>query len=169
MFKKIFSAFIVIIMVISCKSSVLDANQFAKLADGEEAVDVETVTLKKGTFGNTDIEAQNVVIRNYDDFERLWQELYSGRAPMPEMPVIDFESEMVVAAFIGQKPHGGYTVEISDMILSEELAVKVITTKPGDSCMVTMAISAPYHLVKIPKVESPVKFYEVTEVNNCSE
>ena len=169
MFKKIFSAFIVIIVAISCKSSVLDANQFAQLAEREETVGVETVTLKKGTFGNTDIEAQNVVIRNYDDFERLWQELYSGREPMPEMPVIDFDSEMVVGAFIGQKPHGGYTVEISDMVLSEELGVKVITTEPGDNCMVTMAISAPYHLVKISKVETPVKFYEVTEVNNCSE
>lgn len=169
MFKKICLAITGIFIIISCKSSVLDANKFDRLAEGEGAADVEATTLEKGTFGNTDIEKQNVVIRNYDDFERLWQELYSGREPVPEMPVIDFESEMVVGAFIGQKPHGGYSVEISEMVLSEELGVKILTTKPGDNCTVTMAISAPYHLVKVPKVESPVKFYEVSEVSSCSE
>lgn len=169
MFKKICLAVAAIFIIISCKSSVLNSNQFDELFEGEETTDVATTTLKKGTYGNTDIEKQNVVIRTMDDFERIWRELYSGRDPLPEMPVIDFETEMVVGAFAGQKPHGGYGVEISDVVRTDKLAVKVITTKPGDDCGVTMAINAPYHLVKIPRVEAPVTFYEVTEVSNCSD
>lgn len=166
MYKKIWSAIFVIFLTLGCQSSVMDATQFAKLADDGEAVEFETI--EKGTFGNTDIEKQNLVIRDYDAFERVWKELYEGRNPVPEMPVIDFESEMVVAAFLGKKPHGGYTVEISDMVLSDKLGVKVISTKPGDDCMLTMAITAPYHLVKVPKVEGSAKFYEETKVNKCS-
>ena len=169
MFKKIISAVIVIIMFISCKSSVLDANQFAKLAAEGESVEFETITLEKGTSGNTDIEDQNLVIRNYDAFERLWNELYEGREPMPEMPVIDFNSKMVIAALGGTKQHGGYSIEITELALSgDELGVKVKSTEPADDCVTTMALNSPFHLVKVKKMQASVSFYEVTEEQQCS-
>lgn len=59
----------------------------------------------------------------------------------------------------GEKPTGGYSVEISDVNeKNDKLTVTVEFTEPGESESVTQAITYPYDLKKIEPTSLPVEF-----------
>ena len=69
--------------------------------------------------------------------------------PAP-LPAVDFDKEMVAAVFLGEKPTGGYGVEISSAeVADRSLTVFVRETSPKPGAMVTQAINQPFHIVRI--------------------
>jgi hypothetical protein len=83
---------------------------------------------------------------------------------------VDFETEVVVAVFIGERPSGGYGVEIGGLCRGPDgpgpggaapgdtggrstFHLCYTELEPPDDAMVTMALTSPYVLVA---VERPV-------------
>lgn len=59
----------------------------------------------------------------------------------------------------GEKPTGGYVVEIEEIKKQEEtLVVTVEFTEPGEDEMVTQAITYPYDLAVVEETDLPVEF-----------
>jgi hypothetical protein len=100
-------------------------------------------TLAAGSTGGVTAE-QYLLIETREEFAPLWRELHRNRLPAPEVPKIDFESHVVLGAFLGERPTGGYGVEIRRVC--EERIVVERRSPPADA-MVTQALTAPYHLV----------------------
>jgi len=78
-----------------------------------------------------------------------------------QFPSINFEKEMVVAVFGGQKPAGGYSVHIEKAVhAAGKKTVWVIYSEkaPGTDAAATEAPAFPSHVVAVPKVEGEVKF-----------
>lgn len=65
----------------------------------------------------------------------------------------------------GEKPTGGYAVEVSDLIdnKNDKLTLTVRFTEPGKDDMVTQAITYPYALIRF---KAPDKAVEVIDESN---
>ncbi len=112
-------------------------------------------------------ERKNFVIRNINEWKSLLSKIdYSVKIP----PEIDFDKEMIIVAFQGEFPTGGYDIEITKIVENKNnIEVFVKEVSPGRSCMVTMAFTAPYHIVKVQKSDKEIMFNVKSEVNNCPE
>lgn len=81
------------------------------------------------------------------------------RLPRPELPEIDFEKEMVVAIFMGERSSGGYEIEIINIIKTEkQIAIEVEEEEPPPESLRTMVFTQPYHIVVIKRYSLPVVF-----------
>ena len=83
--------------------------------DQEKIRRVETrlsmATVEKGQRSGIR-EALQTVIRNRDEWNAFWKRHASTNTPPALAPIVDFDREMVVGIFLGEKSTGGYEVEI---------------------------------------------------------
>jgi hypothetical protein len=121
---------------------------------------VPFITLDKG--GSSGIrERKFVVVKTEQEWAELWRAHASVVIPPRERPSVDFNNEMVVAAFLGEQRNGGFTVEITRIEENSEknkLNVFWRETKPLAGGMTSQALTQPYHVVKNKKLESTVTF-----------
>jgi hypothetical protein len=109
-------------------------------------------------------KAENLVIRN----DTAWKELLNNSPAMvvsPEFtnPEINFSKEMVLAAFGGEHSSGGYRIQIiqvNDRPYFVEVTIN--STAPQAGQPVTAAFTYPYHIVKVPRIDKPVRFTDGT-------
>lgn len=114
------------------------------------------------------MEPRRVVIRDSQAFLAFWDEFHGNVVPKPTPPSVDFTQQMVLAAAMGQRPSGGYTISIAEVHANNGLVVaRVMERSPGSDCIVTMAITAPATAVLIPRMDGEVQFQEAKEVVNC--
>lgn len=104
------------------------------------------------------------VIRDPAEWERLWSR-HAGEKAAPE---VDFEREMVVAAFAGEFRTGGYSIDIDRLERTDEgLVVHVVLERPGATCMTTQALTQPFQIARVPRVDGEVEFRVRTETRKC--
>ena len=81
----------------------------------------------------------------------------------PPPPSVDFSHDMVVALFMGERPTGGYAIEITRIERTDHgLSVHYRTSRPDPSAIQTQALTQPFHLVTVPRVDDPVTFVAET-------
>ena len=67
---------------------------------------------------------------------------------------IDFDEKSVIVLSLGEKPTGGYSIEIEEITEKDDLIkISAIEKYPGEGCMVTQVISYPKKEVVIPKTD----------------
>ena len=95
------------------------------------------------------------VIRNQDEWKALWKRHSSTDTNPSPAPIVDFNREMVVGIFLGEKRTGGYEVEIVRAERRDSsLYFYYRAESPPPGAMVTQALTQPFHLVKIAKYEN---------------
>jgi hypothetical protein len=100
----------------------------------------------------------------------LWRQVTQNILPPVPVPAIDFNTDAVIIASMGMRPTGGYSIEIESVQAAEgTLYVTVLERSPGTNCVVTQAVTAPVHAVRVPRQSflASVVFTEKTEVQNC--
>ncbi|MEN3046416.1 MAG: protease complex subunit PrcB family protein [Candidatus Hydrothermales bacterium] len=128
---------------------------------------VEFKNLQKGFYSGIR-EKKTVVIKDKEEFLNLWKELTSIFLPPSDPPDIDFNKHVLICVFMGEKPTGGYEVEIKSIIeKKDEVSVYVREISPGKNCIVTMALTQPYHIVILKKTQKEFKFYFEVEIRDC--
>lgn len=70
---------------------------------------------------------------------------------LPKLDDEFFKTKVVVAAFLGERNTGGYSVEIS----REAVGIRVTEKKPGKDMMVTQMITSPFKIVAVEGVSNP--------------
>jgi hypothetical protein len=156
--KEIFLAagFIMILLTSACFST-------ASAQQNITSLDFETIS--KGYYCGCSEPASHV-INDEENWEKIWGLLFWGEKPAPE---IDFSAHTVIAAFMGQFPTGGYTIEIKEIAEeNDKIIVKVEKSYPAPGAYVTEAFSQPYHVVKTGKINKKVIF-ETREVGLLNE
>ena len=104
------------------------------------------------------------VIRNESQWQRMWRRAHipmrlDEQPPPPPAAPVDFKSEMILAAFQGRYPTGGYRIQISEVgETNHQMTVVVKYREPGPQELVTHAVTYPAHLVRVPKSDKPVGF-----------
>ncbi len=109
----------------------------------------------------------NFAITNSTYWESLWQFLYSGHSHPPDVPVVNFSSEMLIAVFQGVRGSSGYMTNITRIIMNNAYyLVYVDEIHPGENCGTLTVMTYPYHIVKISDhpLNLPVQFiYNITD------
>jgi len=104
--------------------------------------------------------ATEVVVRTPAE----WAELWKLHAPSATAPQVDFATNMVVGVFLGTKPSAGYDVEIVGVkAQAGDLIVEYVQTQPGRGTITAQMLTAPYHLVAVPKHAGHVSFTQVPD------
>lgn len=105
------------------------------------------------------LNQREVLIESEYAFDRLWREIHAGRSPLPRKPSIEFETVQIAAVFAGEKPSGGYSIEITALQTEEEhLTVYFREQGPAPGDIVTQALTHPYHIIQFPRTEREIRF-----------
>jgi hypothetical protein len=101
-------------------------------------------------------EPLQVVIRNQAEWNAFWQRHSATDTNPAPAPIVDFDREMVVGIFLGEKPTGGYEVEIVwGERRDSSLYFYYREASPRPGAMVTQALTQPFYLVKVAKYQNP--------------
>ncbi len=99
------------------------------------------------------------IIRSAADFQNLWAAHFAPEVPTDPLPDVDFKRDMVVAVFLGQFRTGGYSAEIRSVTATgDTIVVDVVRSSPGAGCMRTQALTQPFVIAKVPRVDGAARF-----------
>jgi PrcB C-terminal len=129
--------------------------------DTQSALEVRRI----GQWTRTGIgESRRLIIRDANAWAAFWSELGVG-----QRPAVDFTKDMVVAVAAGQRPSGGYEIQVHRVTQQGgELTVEVQETAPGPNCMTSASLTQPVDVVVLPSVNiRSWSFLEQQEVRGC--
>jgi len=110
--------------------------------------------LDKGTYsGFTEKELSFMVIKEKQEFLKVFSMLHSIEILSPPPPPVDFKEKIVIVLLFGQKPTGGFSIDFGRTYLSPEgaLSIEVKLKEPSPSSILTQALTSPYAIAKIQK------------------
>ena len=117
-------------------------------------------SLAKGALSGIK-EAKQEVIRDAAAWERFRKQHSISEQSAERIPPVDFSKEMIVAATMGTKRTGGYTIEIVRVEPTEKsLKIFVKRTSPPPGALTIQALTAPFHFVAVPKSDLKPEFVE---------
>jgi hypothetical protein len=123
-------------------------------APAATGVPMQMTTLAGDQMSAIDSPRQTVV-KTAAEFEALWRAHSPGRP----VPAVDFSKNMVVAVFLGSRPSSGYEVQITNVSRDgDALLVTWTERRPGRDQMAAQVMTAPAHLVVVPRFEGAVRF-----------
>jgi len=154
----------VVVLLVGCTQEVYQLEMPSKYVDGTDGDPVPSQavpfqSIDQGVRSGVH-DARQEVVKDSEQWQKLWQEHVTGLINQPVMPVVDFTQEMVIAFFLGQQPTAGYTVTITKIVLEEgsRLIVHVIKTVPLPGSMLLQVLTQPYHIVKLHRLDLPIEF-----------
>jgi hypothetical protein len=101
-------------------------------------------------------EPLQIVVRTQADWDKLWHRHYSGANNPPPFPRIDFDRDLVIGIFLGQKPTGGHAVAITRAEQRDSyLYVFYREKSPPPNAMVTQALTQPFDIVRVAREGNP--------------
>lgn len=134
--------------------------------NGQSNQEMKMTTISMGVLhgaGQEGIVKSNLVIETADAWNELVAKLdivNKVSAGFEELP-IDFSKELVLACFDEVRNSGGFSVAMDSIkIENEQLKVFIKKKGPGPTDMVTMSLTQPYHIVKVPKTNKEIVFVE---------
>lgn len=109
-------------------------------------------------------EARSLVIRDANAWDQFWSELGVGARPD-----VDFTRDIVVAVAAGQRPSGGYEIEVERVTRSDgELNVHVVDRTPGPNCMTSASLTQPVDVIVVSAADARSwRFLERKEIRGC--
>ncbi|MFN5746491.1 MAG: protease complex subunit PrcB family protein [Methylococcaceae bacterium] len=108
------------------------------------------------------------VIRHDADFAALWQAHTAGLSPTPTAPALDFSKKMLIWAFAGSQPNGGYRLEMTGVTHTKNrIVVSLRLLKPGEDCVVSAMMGQPFVMIALPASDWSVDFDLRESVSNC--
>lgn len=139
-------------------------------AGAASAQQVPFETLARGVMGGAGAPA-NHVIRSQAELQAAGVDRL-----LPPGTRVDWDREMVIAALMGTKSSGGYSIEVTAVerqqmmtILpvpapppSYYLEVQVAQRSPAPGALVTMALTSPFHVIKLAATPERVDFVAAT-------
>ncbi|MFP5436840.1 MAG: protease complex subunit PrcB family protein [Bacteroidia bacterium] len=112
----------------------------------KDSVNLGYTVVKQEAYGGAETE-KNVLVNSRRELVALYALINEL-----QLPKVDFEKHSVVAVFMGQKSTGGYSITITDVSIAANTA-EITVAKTSPTGMATMALTAPYCIAVIPKVE----------------
>ncbi len=153
-------------VLMGCKSQKNGSN---KVVTGK-ATDIQWTKVTYGTYSAIEEENQQI-IQTTADWEELWQAIHANTTPQPEIISVDFSTQMLIACFRGHCSSGGHGIGLEKISFDQGLlTTKMVYTAPGANCISTMALTQPYLIVAIDKVDvTDTKFESTVRRRDCDD
>jgi len=113
-------------------------------------------TISKGIYSKQ-VEKEYFVIKDKESLDELLDKI-DGNTEIANIG-INFSEEIVVGVFLGEKPTGGYEVEITDILdQNDYIEFQIKINELGPEEMVAQSITSPYHIIKVKKSDKEIVF-----------
>ncbi len=134
------------------------------LDDDLQAGTIPFASLEQGSESGIE-ERREVVVRDAQAWQQLWDEHTEMQLDPPEAPSVDFDERMVVAVFKGQSANGCHGAEISQVSGNETQQAMVVHGAYFEQVdtFCTEAITHPYHMATVPHWGGEVIFDMIQE------
>jgi hypothetical protein len=110
--------------------------QWETIATGQQAVNVPSPAFR--------------LVRSEAEFRSLWNQLHGSQLNVPALPSVDLERETVLVVMMGQRPTGGYAVDVRGVSLEgADLFVDVRLVEPAAGSVTTSALTSPWAVVRV--------------------
>ncbi len=161
-------AAVTMLAVVGCAATDIFEPEWPELPSGAAAVQYAVLDEVHTTVISNIPDRRRVVIRTQQAWASFWNEFTDNLSSPPDQPNIDFDQQMVIAATMGQRNTGGYTISIDGIFLdNDELIVRVLETMPGAGCLTIQAVTAPATAVVLDAVGTDPEFVEGTAATRC--
>jgi hypothetical protein len=115
-------------------------------------------TLDSGTLSQADLGGDTAMV--VQD-ELTWSLLYTWVTGSTSAPDVDFAENTVVGLTLGNRPTGGYLIEIDDVEWDSNGALVIATeTQPGPGDIVTQGSTRPYTFAEVTTPENGLVKFE---------
>ncbi|TFW27314.1 protease complex subunit PrcB family protein [Massilia horti] len=107
-------------------------------------------------------EARQVVIKDAVSFAKLWAE-HTSQIPAP-IPFVDFDRQMVLAVFAGQKPNPCYDLEVNNVASAgDKMVVEYAVTQRQAYPACAQVVTTPMQMIVVERSEAPVEFVQTSD------
>lgn len=104
-------------------------------------------------------EPRRMIARSEAEWQTLWA-LHAG--PDAASPAIDFAQVIAAAAFAGEKPSAGHSIEISAAPSTNGVVHLAVSERaPGPGTVAAAMITSPFHIVAVSRDAGDVRWAEV--------
>lgn len=154
------SAIIVVAALCSC-----DAGAGQKGAPPQGTPVPFTVLVQ--TSGWTNLSVNRMAITTQQEWDEVWTGCHRPGSGPPQ-PDVDFATQIVIAAAMGTRATGGYSIVIEGLVeRGGKLVAHVVETSPGAGCAVTPEVTAPATAILVKRHEVSVDFFDRRTVTEC--
>ena len=108
-------------------------------------------------------ERVNYAISSSGQMTELWTLLDKSGVP----PTIDFNKQMVIAVFAGEKPAVGYGISVSKVTDADKRLVTVTLQNPEGTCAPKSSNTAPYEIIVVPIAPLPLAHQDTSATVAC--
>ena len=123
--------------------------QLAAQPSTKSTVEVSFQTIAKG-YRSGVRESLQVVASNRAEWDALWKRHVSIETNPAPTPAINFDKEIVIGVFLGEKPTGGYDVEIIRVEQTDGALVLHYREKsPLPGSIAIQALTQPFHIIQV--------------------
>ncbi len=135
--------------------------------DDAEAVPFEVIDEATTVYSGFHDRAR-LVIKDDNSLAAFWAILERFKEPKTDPPYRHFDRQMVVAAAMGARGSGGYTIQIDGVYTKDgRLHVVVHETSPGSGCVVSQAFTQPVTAAWVMVYVEDVVFVEQETTTPC--
>ena len=109
--------------------------------------------LASGAFSQS--KREFLVISDAEQFRRVFSAIHQPAPDGRNPPVIDFERNIVLVAFMGKKPSTGYAIGFEPWVHIEGgvARVRVIEQTPEPGTVLGMVITSPFVMARLARVD----------------
>lgn len=117
-------------------------------------------SLAKSAFSGIQDPKQEV-IKDKAAYDALWTRHLANAKGAVTQPDVDFSKEMVILVAMGRQNTGGYAIQVSGVEVSgDKVKVTVTRTTPPPGAMALQALTAPVHIVAVPRSDLSPEFID---------
>ena len=131
--------------------------------EAERTVHVQP--LESGAFSGIPVdETRFMIISNRESLDELLDAIHERPSPMAEPLPVEFETHIIVAAFMAEQPTAGYGIFFDEIgeIRDDILEIEVIVASPPEDAIVAQVVTRPYSLAAVELGNyTKVKFRDV--------
>ena len=129
-------------------------------------VDATEVVLELAYSGIDD--RRRLVIRDARAWSAFWSQAYRRHIPVPLVPEIDFSRNIMIVAGMGMRSTGGYGITFDSIHEADDILYALVSERsPGQSCILTQALTQPVIAVRVSRPGAEVRFIERSETFDC--
>jgi len=134
-------------------------------ADSDSTPVPAAFTVIKTSSGGRADHRKLEVIGSQQDFNAAYYEVSPDASLAPS---VDFNTLIVIGAYMGMHATGGYSISVESVNITEfNVEIKAKSTAPGSNCVTTQAFTSPFQFISIAKTTKPIIFNESYTVINC--
>lgn len=103
-----------------------------------------------------------VVINDLKSLDEIYILINKNRYSKLEVPEVNFEKEMIIALFLGERTSGGFSISVERILNNNNNVMvfyKIVTPKQDD--MLASVMTQPFCIIKMPNTSKEIIFKEI--------